>query len=320
MKFLSLLIIVATTLSLYSGSYNKTVISSSINGEEWKENSSISPLKGEKISLKVKPIVHADVRWYQIYPELSQPYKNANHPWEKNPYKWAGFAKIEYHKRELTQFRGKWQIDITAKDLALPEKMKFYHNDMGTFRFQVVVTKGTKIYRSEGVEENRERGISPKVFRISIRDGIGYIGYLTSFFNVPGLFGSIPYQSANYIGADCADILIAAHGKWKKKDVKTDYNVAMLVKRFKKVAKFRLIKGVPDKKIIWGKDIRQGDFIAVRYDNRKQFQHIGALYKDKNQNGILDKNDYVIHAGPYPLVISHLKRGAFDGEVIILRP
>ena len=42
--------------------------------------------------------------------------------------------------------------------------------------------------------------MSPKVFRVSVRDGEGYVGWLASYFNVPGLFGSVIHQSANYIG------------------------------------------------------------------------------------------------------------------------
>ncbi len=95
-----------------------------------------------------------------------------------------------------------------------------------------------------------------------------------------------------------------------------DYNVAMLVNTFKKVSKFKLNSGNPDKIIRWKKDVMPGDFIAVRYYGQRQFQHIGSLYEDNNNNGILDEDDIVIHAGPDPLHFSKLREGIFDGNVL----
>ena len=80
------------------------------------------------------------------------------------------------------------------------------------------------------------KGLPPQVFRVSVRKYGGFLGYLTSFFNVPGVFGSIPYQSNNYIGSDCCDVLTAAYGKWKGKVITKDYNVDMLVSRLPKRA------------------------------------------------------------------------------------
>jgi hypothetical protein len=93
----------------------------------------------------------------------------------------------------------------------------------------------------------------------------------------------------------------------------------MLVNKFKKRTQFDLTNGVPNKDIQWEKDIYPGDLIAVKYQGSRQYQHIGALYKDANNNGLLDQNDIVIHAGPYPLQYSYLKSGGFDGHVVILK-
>ncbi len=190
----------------------------------------------------------------------------------------------------------------------------------GSFWFHAEVASDGIIYRSPGIEDSYYRGISPKVFRMSVRSGQGYIGYLTSFFNVPGLFGSINYQSSNYIGVDCADVLMAALAAWKKKPLKKNYNVAMLVTGLTKVAEFDLSDGKTAKKLRWGTDVRPGDFIAVRYPSHRQYAHIGALYSDANKNGLLDAADIIIHAGPAPLHLSRLKDGNFDGHVVILRP
>jgi hypothetical protein len=304
------------------------LIQSRINGGPWVKSTAIYPLKGQKVALKVDKISGGTIRWHQIIPDTSKIYKNANLPWEKDAYKWIGLARIDYQRKELTGFQGRWQIEPFDNEnntqvRAFWDKAansKFYHEDVGSFWFQAEVNKEGVIYRSARIEDSDKKGLSPKVFRVSIRDGDGYIGYLTSFFNVPALFGSITYQSNNYIGVDCADVLVAAYGKWKNKPIEKNYNVAMLVSQWAKVQEFDLLEGIADKQLKWGRDVRPGHFIAVRYSGSKQYQHIGALFSDANRNGVLDGGDLVIHAGPVPLHCSYLREGNFDGHIVILQP
>jgi len=299
------------------------VIQSRVDNGPWVQRTSVCPIKGQKVLLRVDRVPGANIRWFQIVPDASKIYKNANFPWEKNPYQWVGFANIDYSRKELSRFRGHWQIQPfngQEDGRAQCRKSSFYHDDVGSFWFQAEVEKEGIIYRSYGIEDSDESRLSPQVFRVSIRDGEGHLGYLTSFFNVPGLFGSVIYQSNNYIGVDCADVLMAAYGKWKQEPITKNYNVAMLVNQCSKVWEFDLLEGSPNKKLKWLKDVRPGDWIAVRYSGRKQYQHIGALFSDASGNGILDGGDLVIHAGPQPLHYSYLKEGNFDGHVVILRP
>jgi hypothetical protein len=191
---------------------------------------------------------------------------------------------------------------------------------VGSFWFQVEVEKDGRTQRSAGIDESDKLGLSPKVFRVSIRDGDGYVGYLTSFLNVPGLFGSVMGQANNYIGADCSKVLAAAYGKWKGKPIDKAYNVNSLVTYLPKLAEFDIVDGKPDKEIKWGQDVNPGDLIAVKYPAQKQYQHIGALFADADKDGSLSEDDVVIHAGPEPLHYSKLKEGGFNGHVVILGP
>jgi len=325
---------------VFAQSVNKGVapttpgIKSRIGAGPWTTATAIYPLKGQSVTMRVDQVPRAATRWYQIVPDTSQIYKNANHPWEANPYKWIGLAKIKYSRTELAEFRGRWEVqpfrgtqsnltqsnsagtlDAVAKAVA---ESPYNHADVGSFWFQVEVEKAGPTRRSAGIEDSDKRGLSPKVFRVSIRDGEGYIGYLTSFLNVPGLFGSVPYQSHNYIGADCCDVLVAAYGKWKNKTIEKDYSVAMLVSQLRKSAEFDLKDGKPSKKVEWGKHIHPGNFIAVRFNEKTGYQHIGALFSDTDKNGILSDGDLVLHAGPAPLHYSFLKEGKFDGHVVVL--
>jgi hypothetical protein len=163
------------------------LIQSSIDSGPWIKDTSIYPLKGRKVVLKVDIVPEVKIRWYQIIPDISKIYKNANFPWEKDPYKWIGLAKIDYHRKELTKFRDIWQInpfddendsEIRGKESSSyhssQDKVansRFYHKDIGSFWFQAEIAQEGKIYRSPGIEDSDERGLSPKVFRVSIRDG-----------------------------------------------------------------------------------------------------------------------------------------------------
>jgi hypothetical protein len=289
------------------------------DAQPWKSASSISPLSMETVRLKTEPIADADeIRWFQIIPDTSKYYKNANHPWEENAYKWVGFGKIDYVVKELTELRGKPSIDpLTA---AAQHKMRLYQGELGSFWFQVQVRKATKILRSPGIEDNDSRNLRPSVFRITVRSSGEYLGHLTGFFNVPGVFGSIPYQCSNYIGIDCADVLVTAYNKWKEKPNTKDYNVDMLVSQWPKVTRAEISGGKPAEELKWSADVKLGDLIAVKYSGRKRYQHIGALYKDADSDGLLGPGDHVIHAGPEALHVTALSRGSFDGDVVILRP
>ena len=299
-------------------------IESKKKNSTWKTGS-IAMNQGDTLSLRVANPgdQSSEIRWFQIVPDISRTYKNANHPWEENPYKWVGFGKITYQRREIVTWRTRWEIDeVDTAVFKIPGSARYYQNNLGSFWIDAEVKMGERRKRTVGLQENNERNLSPKVFRLTIRKNDGYIGHLTGFFNVPGLFGSNPYQSNNYIGVDCADVLVAARRQWINRVDAKDYNVAMLVSAWPRVAKFQLNRGAPSdgKTVTWGKSIKPGDIIAVKYEGRSRYQHIGALYEDSNENGILDGADTVIHAGPEALHTTRLRRGSFDGEVVILRP
>jgi hypothetical protein len=204
-----------------------------------------------------------------------------------------------------------------AKTLA---SSKHYRDDVGSFWFQAEVTGPEGVDASPGLEDGDEKGLSPDVFRISVRESRGFLGWLSSFYNVPAVFGATAYQTRNYLGVDCAKALMAAYDMEKGLPQDRDCNVECVIARFPVVARFSLYKGNPSKVLRWGRDVRPGDFIAVKYEGERAHQHIGALYQDANGNGILDAGDLVLHAGPEPLHLSPLAVGSFDGEVVVVRP
>ena len=300
----------------------------------WKSSTRVTLVEGDQVSLRVKlkRRNQAQIKWYLVFPDLSIDYKNANHPWEENAYQWVGYTTIQYHRIELSQFAQRWEIQpFSVPDLWAPvrawlkargegDKIGFYHAQLGTFYFQAVVQTPRGLLRSAGIEDQKRLGISPRVLRVVRQRDRSYLGYLTGFFNVPGIFGSVTAQSRNYLGVDCADVLVAAYSHWKRRPPKKNYNVSMLVHMHKAVARVTLSQGRFERELRWGNQVRPGDFIAVKYEGARRFQHIGALYEDHNRDGILNGGDLVIHAGPLPLSVDRFDAGLFDGELHIFRP
>jgi hypothetical protein len=262
------------------------------------------------------------IKWYQIIPNTSKFYKNANHPWEKNAYQWSDYGKIDYERVEIKAFENQAEVELTQKILEenRPKNNPYYNAKLGSFWFEVeVILNNGKVVKTKGIRNVERKGLSPKVFRVSYMASDDYIGYLTTFFNVPGIFGSMPYQSRNYIGVDCADVLVATSKVMNKQKNTKNYNVVMLVDKFKTKVKTKIVRGRPVKKLTWGKEFNKGDFIAVKYRENGRYAHIGMLYADENKNGVLDKEDSIINAGPNALHLVKLGNGAFDGTVVILK-
>lgn len=302
-------------------------IESKIEDEPWSSNKAIYPIKSQRVTLRARPAEGGDISWYRIVPKTAKLYHNAEWPWNPGAYKWLGFEKIEYAVCEIESWRGAWEVSFDrvpgTNGFCGGEGHLSVHDrsDVGSFWFQAVTkNKAGTTAKTPGADSVNEQGLSPKVFRVSFRENAGYLGYLTSFFNVPGLFGSTVYQSENYIGIDCADVLMAAHALWKGRKMTVNESVRSLVAKFPAHSRFELTDGNPSRPISWGKDVQPGDLIAVKYDGAKIHQHIGALYRDANNNGSLDGEDLVIHAGPEPLHVSPLNEKSFDGKVVVLRP
>ena len=321
------------------------LIEARIDEQAWQDTNYAELLWNSDLQLRVKEMEGAQIRWYQIVPNISKRYNNAVWPWLPNAYQWKGFDQIEYETIHLSQYDGQWQVapfghrTTPENHLAITPvtsslwnylKRRIWPVDLqtkgygqpllGSFWYGVEIEKDGRLLATTGLEHSDKRGLSPKVFRVSVKKSSDLLGNLTGYFNVPAVFGSTPYQVKNYIGVDCADVLMAAYCHTNNIAVEKDYNVAMLTGKFPKVARTKIEQGDPDKKIEWGKDIKPGDFIAVRHSPNSQFIHIGALYADGDNDGLLSPGDIVLHAGPDPLHFSSLDSGAFDGIVVVLRP
>lgn len=290
----------------------------------------VAPLAGARLALRVAGLDVPDgatVRWYRVVPDVGTRHKNANFPWEPDPYAWIGEREPPSTRVEILDWAGQHTIEVGWDVAALAavadllpddppgyrERLRRYlRRGVGSFWFQVEVDAAGVTHRSPGPDEGYARAL-----RVSLREGDDDVGWVTAFHGVPAVFGSAVAQSDGYRGVDCADVLVAAHAHARGGHVTRNERVASLTASLARVADSRLVEGRAEPPVSWS-TIRRGDLIAVRYDGASEPQHIGILVGDDG-DGVLDGDDEVLHAGPWPLQREALAGGSFDGRVSVLR-
>jgi hypothetical protein len=301
-------------------------IRAQVDGGRITAKRAVAITRGQRLALSVDARKGAAIRWYLVLPDLTRNYANAAPPWEPNAYAWTGMDAIGYFQIELVDLRDRAEIEPFAGSAirdalaAIVGVNGFYHAGIGTFWFAADASIDGRSARTRGAADVTDRGIAAEVTRVTVRKDASYVGAIEGFYNVAGLFGSTTYQAARHIGADCADILMAAHAEWRRKPLAANYNVQQLTQKLRKVAKLDVVDGTPSQSLRWGEEIEPGDFIAVKYEGFKKFVHVGALASDDDGDGVLSAKDLILHAGPDPLHMTRLGDGAFDGQVVILRP
>ncbi|MDD5492496.1 MAG: hypothetical protein PHV60_07445 [bacterium] len=282
------------------------------------------------------------INWYKIEPEMyhvtgpgNDPvnpwflwYTNAGAPGGKTDRQPLSVDKITYRENQLITENNKWIISANAH----PTDSEYdIHDGLGTMRYSVAIEYKDADGRKKQLESpnlNRyaNNGISNEVTRITIQNDTSYLGTLTGYFNVPGVFGSYPAQVDNYTGIDCADLVVGGWNKYKKKNIPYT-NVSGL--RYSMVDSGLMKLIVPDhyydsKGIIYSKyngedgvpyeqetikieqnGVRKGDVVLFNYNpdkTDKSWDHVGILFADSSDtgepNGILDEYDLILHCGP----------------------
>lgn len=141
--------------------------------------------------------------------------------------RWIGRDRLEYFETPLPAGDDRWTItvrDARPSDEALAAARPEAYRDLGTMRLAAAITPGEGLPRATPGAEDAPRGeISGRVFRYSVRDGDGLFGWLTSYFNVPYVFGSAGVgahsQAERRVGADCADLIVAGLRRAGRRDL-----------------------------------------------------------------------------------------------------
>lgn len=183
-----------------------------------------------------------------------------------------------------------------AADVAPTLTPDYGRGQVGTMRYQLVVTQGDRTIASPGTEAVRTRaagGLTDDVHRVTIRRGDDFLGYLTEMYGQPYIWASAgpsakTHQSERLEGSDCADLMV--YGA-RRAGLDLPYGYTGTLKKHARVlgsgalgadGVYRTRAGKP---VAW---TRAGDLILFP-------RHVGALYEDRGTIGVVDVDDVMIH-------------------------
>jgi hypothetical protein len=230
---------------------------------------------------------------------------------------WLGFDTLEYDARTLSSSPGiAVESERVSVRAARPTSSHFdRHGDAGSIWLaaEVLLPDGTVVPTASAGDVDRY-GLSQNVMRVSFRASDDYIGWLSTYFNVPNVFGSAGsggrHQSDRYVGADCADVLV---GALRASGANVEYTSVSGMRHLADAATDVFVIGEDgiardqegaELRLEWGVDVLPGDLLAINYDRYgdalpRSWDHIGALLGDggSTPNGFLDATDLLRHMG-----------------------
>jgi hypothetical protein len=220
-----------------------------------------------------------------------------------------GFDTLNYLKKHIPDSDNQWSIIADAHPT---DKTYDLNSGLGVMRYAVEVRVGDMKLRSPSINAVDHLGIRDDVLRLVVRMDDSCLGYVTSFFNVPAVFGSVGKQMDGYIGVDCADLVVGASRKWKKSPTKFT-SAAGLAGKLKSIAREVYVgpdgslaadSGFKDPKQI---PFRPGMIVFLDYSpgQRETWDHVGLLFRDDG-DGLVGGDDDLLHCGPMEAVLSRL--------------
>jgi hypothetical protein len=281
------------------------------------------------------------VHWYRVEPRMQHTATAAPNPsiavyanavvFGPRHGHWIGFDRLEYFETPIAGDAARLELDGAAPTEGAPRPDPF--TALGTMRLAARIELGKERAYTPGAEDAPAGQISERVFRYTYRTDDSFLGWLTSYFNVPYLFGSAGKgpraQAERYVGADCADVLVAALRRAGRRDLEYS-SVQGLADSMQRVAGPVLIGGkngsVSSLKV--GHDLLPGDLLALDYVDAaelpRSLDHIVAFVQDRGPggaaDGVLGPEDLVADSGD----ASGLKFDALMGQglvrVTVLRP
>lgn len=257
-----------------------------------------------------------DVRWIQVEPRLQHvdtappnlgnPAYSNNILFGRRHGTWLGYDTLEYVERPLRHSDS--TLDLTAVTPSDPRLR--VNRGLGTMRYKVEVrAPDGRTWSSPGAEARRRGGIAPVVRRVSFRADDDLVGYLTSYFNVPNVFGSAGvgrrHQTDLHQGADCADVIVGAA---RKTGAPVPYTSVSGLGRHTRALTDVLrvdagaLRDAEDGEVVlrWGDQVERGDLVLIKYGTDytgRTWDHIAVLAADAGEPGVFDAADEVLHMG-----------------------
>ncbi len=292
---------------------------------------------GEVVRLRVQPRrgtldAAAQVVWHRIVPRpvhVDLPYANDGDPTYANSVlggedhgEWLGFDTLEYDVVPVVA-----NDHLTIEGQSLVVRGTGAHGGAGTQFFGATATlPDGRVLSTATIDHTDSVGLAASVFRVSFRQSDDFLGWMSSYFDVPYVFGSTPRQSERYTGIDCADVLVAARRRDSGANLR--YTSVSGIGRLAEAASEVVILRRDDRilrdgegapvELRWGSDVLPGDLMAIDYADDpdgelpRAWDHIGALLRDSGPggrpDGVLGGDDLLRHMGRRGLVDEPLHR------------
>jgi hypothetical protein len=249
--------------------------------------------------------------------------------------RWLGYDEITYFETPAGAWSGEAAAHRRSASARPTRPADDLFGGLGTMRYKLEVRLGDRVLATPGAEAVDRAGILPSVHRVSIRSDDTYVGWLTSYFLVPEVFGSAGsgrnHQTERYTGADCADVLTGALRRQGHRAIWYG-NVAGLPRHAAVVAGPVDLDGagVPAEPVT---GVREGDLIRIDYGGLlsghtpRSWDHVAVLFEDRSDpagparggaDGRVDGFDLVVHMGHPRLVVEPLAAQA-PARVDVLR-
>jgi hypothetical protein len=233
---------------------------------------------------------------------------------------WLGYDTLEYETTPLAASRSVAiePTRVTVSAAHPSDTARDVHDGAGSFWISAEVdVDGTTLRAPDGASVDRF-GLSDHVMRVSFRTSDDYVGWLSTYFNVPNLFGSSgpgdDHQTERYVGADCADVLVGARramggslpyvsvaGLGQVADTRSE--VILLSED----GSMRDEDGAPVR-LVWGRDVAPGDLVTFDFVGAAEeallpraWDHVGALVSDDG-DAVLGPGDLVRHMAHVGLI------------------
>lgn len=231
-----------------------------------------------------RPVVH----WYKVEP-IERNLSNTEGGWH--------WERVKYTETRFADER--WIVPVSVDPTIFePQKRR------GTMRFKVSVTVRGRTLSSPGAESCGISGIAGAVHRISVRGctGIPIVDWGYAFMNQPYIWGSASptrrdedHQAENFIGADCADFVVAAARRAGHRisygstfDLPPSHGDTEFVSRSPQrgAGGVYVEAGIPVE--IAQDAVHLGDLVLFE-------RHVGILTTDNPPFGVLSENDLILH-------------------------
>ncbi|MDC0721387.1 hypothetical protein [Nannocystis bainbridge] len=248
----------------------------------------------------------AQVRWRRVEPRMQHittPAPNAAIAIYANAVvfgpthgTWLGHDHLEYFETAQPAGDDLWTFtvrDARPSEPALADARLPEYRDLGTMRLAATITGPDARARATPDADDAPRGqIGDDVFRYSVRSGDGLFGWLTSYFNVPYVFGSAGVgarsQAERRVGVDCADLIVAGLRRAGRPDLAYS-SVGGLVRSLERVTEPLEVHARGDALDPAIYAPRPGDILALDYVNSaalpRPWDHIVVLAVDRGPGG-----------------------------------